>query len=243
MMRRLSFLCAILAIFLVAVVGSVSAQDSSTDQVIHAAGSGNVVGTPDRAQITFSVQTENPDVKVAQSDNAVQMAKVVNAITGAGITQDSLKTSGYSISPVYDNSNSGILNPTVKTYQVTNTLTVTLDNVSRTGEIIDIAVANGVNQANSVQFMLSDTQAQALRSEALKNAVANARSDADTVAGALGVNITGMGTVDITQSYTPVVYSNTQWDVAGAAKSVAAPTPVQPGDITVNAQVAVTYTY
>jgi uncharacterized protein YggE len=243
MMRRLSFLCAILAIFLVAVVGSVSAQDSSTDQVIHATGSGNVVGTPDRAQITFSVQTENPDVKIAQSDNAVQMAKVVNAITGAGITPHSLKTSGYSISPVYDNSNSGILNPTVKTYQVTNTLTVTLDNVSRTGEIIDIAVANGVNQANSVQFMLSDTQAQALRSEALKNAVANARSDADTVAGALGVNITGMGTVDITQSYTPVVYSNTQWDVAGAAKSVAAPTPVQPGDITVNAQVAVTYTY
>ena len=87
-----------------------------------------------------------------------------------------------------------ILNPTVKTYQVTNTLTVTLDDVNRTGEIIDIAVANGINQADSIQFMLSDAQAQALRSEALKKAVANARSDADTVAGALGVNITGIGT-------------------------------------------------
>ena len=78
MMRRLSFICAILAIFLVAAVGTVSAaQDSTLDKVIHAAGSGNVVGTPDRAQITFSVQTENPDVKVAQADNAGQMAKVV----------------------------------------------------------------------------------------------------------------------------------------------------------------------
>ena len=83
--------------------------------------------------------------------------------------------------------------------------------MSRTGEIIDIAVANGVNQADSIQFMLSDAQAQALRSDALRKAVANARSDADTVAGALGVNITGMGTVDITQGYTPVVYSNTRW--------------------------------
>ncbi|MGA2917333.1 SIMPL domain-containing protein [Methanoregula sp.] len=242
MMRRLSLICAILAIFLVASIGSVSAQDSSTDKVIHASGSGNVIGTPDRAQITFSVQTENPDVKVAQSDNANQMAKVIDAIAGAGIPRDSLKTSGYSISPVYDDTTGGILNPKVKTYQVTNTLTVTLDDVSRTGEIIDIAVANGVNQADSIQFMLSDVQAQALRGEALKNAVANARTDADTVAGALGVNITGMGTVDITQSFTPVVYSNSQWDAAGAAKSVA-PTPIQPGEITVNAQVSVTYTY
>jgi uncharacterized protein YggE len=242
MNRRLFLLCAILVIFLVAVVGSVSAQDSTTDKVIHASGSGNVIGTPDRAQVTFSVQTENPDVKVAQSDNAVQMAKVVNAITGAGISQDSLKTSGYTISPVYDDSTSGILNPAVKTYQVTNTLTVTLDDVNRTGEIIDIAVANGVNQADSIQFMLSDAQAQALRGEALKDAVANARADADTVAGALGVNITGTGTVDITQSYTPVVYASNQLGMEGAAKS-AAPTPIQPGDITVNAQVSVTYTY
>ena len=243
MIRRLSFICAILALLLVAAVGTVSAaQDSTMDKVIHAAGSGTVIGTPDRAQVTFSVQTENPDVKVAQADNANQMAKVVDALTGAGIPKDLLKTSGYSITPVYDDSTGGILNTRIKTYQVTNTLTVTLTDVSRTGEIIDIAVANGINRADSIQFMLSDAQAQVLRGQALKNAVANARADADTVAGALGVNITGMGTVDITQSYTPVVYSNHALDSAVAGKSLAA-TPVQAGDITVNAQVAVTYTY
>jgi uncharacterized protein len=243
MMRRLSFICAILALFLLASVGTVSAaQDSTTDKVIHAAGSGTAIGTPDRALVTFSVQTENPDVKVAQADNADKMAKVINAITGAGIPKDLLKTTGYSIYPVYDDSTSGILNQKVRTYRVTNTLTVTLTDVSRTGEIIDLAVANGVNQADSIQFMLSDAQTQALRGDALRKAVANARADVDTVAGALGVNITGMGTIDITQSYTPVVYANYQMDAAGAAKS-AVPTPIQPGDITVNAQVSVTYTY
>jgi uncharacterized protein len=243
MIRRLSFICALLAIFLVAAVGTVSAaQDSTLDKVIHASGSGNAIGTPDRAQVTFSVQTENADVKVAQADNADKMAKVIDAIVGAGIPRDALKTTGYNIYPVYDDTTGGILNQKVKTYRVTNTLTVTLHDVSRTGEIIDIAVANGINQADSIQFMLSDTQAQVLRGQALKNAVANARSDADTVAGALGVNITGMGTVDITQSYMPVVFSNYQLDSAGSAKSLAT-TPVQAGDITVNAQVAVTYTY
>jgi uncharacterized protein YggE len=244
MMRRLTYLCAILAILMMAVVGSVSAAsaDSTTDKVIHASGSGNVIGTPDRVQVTFSVQTENADVKTAQADNAAQMSKVIDALVAAGIPRDALKTTGYNIYAIYDDSASGILNPKVKTYQVTNTLTVTLHDVSRTGDVIDIAVANGVNRADSIQFMLSDAQALALRSDALKKAVANARSDADTVAGALGVNITGMGTVDITQSYMPVAYSNYQMDAVGSAKSLAT-TPVQPGDVTVTAQVSVTYTY
>ena len=61
---------------------------------------------------------------------------------------------------------------------------------------------------SSIQFMLSDEQAQALRTEALKKAVTLARADADVVAAALGVNITGIQSADISQGYTPVVYDN-----------------------------------
>jgi hypothetical protein len=89
--------------------------------------------------------------------------------------------------------------------------------------------------------MLSDEQAQALRSQALAKAIANARSDADTAAAALNVTITGTQTADISQGYTPVVYSNYD-TLASSSKSAAAPTPIQSGDITVTAQVAVTYT-
>jgi uncharacterized protein YggE len=170
------------------------------------------------------------------------MSNVINALVTAGIPKDALKTTGYNIYTIYDDSGSSLLNPEVKAYQVTNTLTVTLHDVSRTGEIIDLAVANGINQADSIQFMLSDAQALSLRNEALKKAVANARADADAVAGALGVTITGVGTVDIYQGYTPTVYSNYQMDAAMGAKSLAA-TPIQSGDITVNAQVSITYTY
>jgi len=244
MKRNYSILCAILAIFLMAAVGSVSAasSDSTTDKVIHASGSGNVIGTPDRVQVTFSVETENSDVRVAQADNAVKMTSVINALVAAGIPHDALKTTGYNINTVYDDSGSGILNPKVRTYQVTNTLTVTLHDVNKTGDVIDLAVANGVNRADSIQFMLSDAQAQALRSEALKKAVANTRADADAVAAAMGVNITGMGTVDISQSFMPVVYSNYAMDSVAMGKTMAS-TPIQSGDITVTAQVSVTYTY
>jgi len=230
-------LCAVMAFG-----GIVSAQDTTPLQnVIQTSGTGTVMGTPDRVQISFSVQTENADVKTAQADNAARMNQVINALATAGVPKDSMKTTGYTIYPVYQDS-SNPLTSKVQTYQVTNTLQVTLTDVTKSGDVIDVAVANGINQISSIQFMLSDTQAAALRAEALKKAVINARADADTVAGSLGVNITGTKNVDISQGYTPVTYDN--FAVSGAMSSKAmVPTPIQPNDVTVTAQVSVTYTY
>ena len=227
-------LCAIVAFGAI-----VSAQTSvPEDHVIHAIGSGDIIGTPDRAQVTFAVETENPDVQVAQQANAAQMNKVIDALAAAGIPQDGLKTTGYTIYPVYDETTS-ILSQKVKTYHVSNTLTVTLHDVNMTGSVIDVAVANGINQASSIQFMLSDEQAQVLRTQALAKAVARARADADTVAAALGTSVVSVKSADITNSYMPVLFENYKANSVGGA--TAAPTPIQPGDVTVNAQVSVTY--
>ncbi|MFY9800715.1 MAG: SIMPL domain-containing protein [Methanoregula sp.] len=242
MMKKIPLLT--LAIVIVAMTCIVSVSAASTDtcdqNVIHATGSGNVIGTPDRAQVTFAVATENIDVKIAQQANAAQMTKVIDALVAAGLPKDALKTTGYNIYPLYDDIVKTPFGQKIRTYQVTNTLTVTLHDVNRTGEVIDIAVANGINQASSIQFMLSDQQAQALRTEALKNAVSRARADADTVAGALGTAVTGVQSVDISGGYAPVLFQNYRTD--NAMEASIAPTPIQPGDVTVTAQVSITYT-
>lgn len=226
----------------VALAGIVSAQVAAPiENVIHATGSGTVTGTPDRVQISFSVETDNPDVRKAQTDNAARMTQVISALVTSGISRDSMKTTGYSIYPVYADNSGGLLNQKVQTYRVTNTLQVTLNDVARSGDVIDTAVTNGINQVSSIQFMLSDSQAQSLRSSALRNAVANARADADAVAGAMAINITGMKNVDISQGYTPIMYDNSFAN--GVASKAAVPTPIQPGDITVTATVTITYTY
>jgi hypothetical protein len=241
MIRKTALLVLGLVIISLALISSAyAANDSSSENVIHASGTGTIIGTPDRAQVTFSVQTENSDVKAAQAENAANMNKVFDALVASGLTRDSLKTTSYNIYPVYEDS-TGILTPKIKTYRVTNTLTVTLHDVSKTGEVIDVAVANGVNQADSIQFMLSDEQSQLLRTEALKKAVLQARTDADTVAAAMGTGVTGVKSADISGGYSPVLFQNYQNDLSTAAKSVA-PTPIQPGDVTVTAQVTITYT-
>jgi len=243
MMKRLGIMVAILLICAMALVGTASAavDTSVTQKVIQTSGSGTVTGAPDRVQLSFSVQTENPDVKTAQSENAAKMTQVINDLVAAGVPRDAIKTTSYNIYPVYQDS-TGILDRKVKTYQVTNTLQVTLIDVSKAGDIIDVAVGAGINEVDSIQFKLSDEQNQILRAEALKKAVAGARSDADVVAGAMGVAITGTQNVDISQGYSPVVY-DTSYVAMGAMAKSSVPTPIQANDVTVTAQVSITYTY
>ncbi len=238
MRHSIAILIAIVLLVALVAIGTVSAADTSTDRTITASGTGSVIGTPDRAQISLAVETENTDVKAAQADNAARMTTVMNALTAAGIPKDALKTTGYNIYPVYDDSKFPV-GQKIKAYRVTNTLTVTLHDVNRTGEVIDIGIANGINQANSIQFLLSDEQAQVLRTEALKEATDRAAADARTVAAALGVNLSSVKTVDVGQGYTPVLFQNfakSDSSIGGGAS-----TPIQPGDITVTATVTVTY--
>jgi uncharacterized protein YggE len=242
MMRRIVLFSAAVLLVAMAVIGSAAASllDSTSDHVIHASGNGNIIGTPDRAQVSLAVETEHPDVKIAQQENAARMRQVIDALVAAGIPEDALKTTGYNIYPVYDDIIKSQNDQKIRSYRVTNTVTVTLHDVNRTGEMIDIGVANGINQASSIQFMLSDEQAQVLRTEALKKAVARARADADTVASALGVQITTIRDVDISSGYSPVLYENY---MAGDMMKAAAPTPIQAGDVTVSATVSVNYLF
>jgi uncharacterized protein YggE len=239
MKRTIRFLTLGILIIALTLIGCASAAtDTASEHVIQTSGTGNVIGTPDRAQVTFAVQTENIDVKLAQAENAQKMAKVHDALIASGLTRDALKTTGYNIYPVYEDS-VGILKPKIKTYQVTNRLTVTLHNVSQTGEVIDTAVENGINEADSIQFMLSDEKAQELRTEALKEAVSRAKSDADTISAAMGTTITGVQRAETGSSYSPVYFQNYAMDSI-SAKSAAA-TPIQSGDITVSATVTIIY--
>jgi len=240
-MQKMRLVVCALVLFAMAMIGCVAAADTSMEHVISVSGSGTVTGTPDRVQISFAVQTQNADVKIAQSSNALAINNVMDALAAAGVPRDQMKTTGYTITQINQQDNNGILSGPAATYQVTNTLLLTLKDTNTTGQIIDTAVNAGANQVNSIQFMLSDEQAQALRSQALTKAITNARADADAVADALNVTITGTQEADVSQGYTPVVYSNYDTTMM-SAKAATAPTPIQSGDITVTAQVSVTYT-
>jgi uncharacterized protein YggE len=232
------FIAVAMLVLLAAIMTPVTAQaDTEKDRVITTSATSEVPVTPDRAQISIGVQTQNADVKIAQQENAVKMNTLVTSLQKAGIDPRDLQTSGYSIYPVYEDSSLGF-GQKIKYYQVTNTLMVTVRDVNRTGEFIDIAVANGANQANGITFTVSDDLMRVARNEALQKAVGEARADADAVAAAVGVKILGVRDISVGGVSPPVVYDRY---AASEMSAKAVPTPIQPGEIRVSAQVSITY--
>jgi uncharacterized protein YggE len=240
MMLQKMILGTIAAIFVLSAIlgNAMAAQDTtpSTERLIYTSTTGEVLAQPDQVEISLAVQTENTDAQVAQQKNAELMASTISALERAGIPADKIKTTGYNIYPVYDDPVS-VLGQKVKMYRVTDTLLVTVTDISRAGEILDLGVANGVNQVNYVSFTLSEGQQKAFRSEALKDAMMRSRNDADTVAIAGGLTITGIKEITVSGGYYPTAVADYRY-LDSAAK---ASTPLVPGDVTVTASVSVTY--
>ena len=222
-----------------------AAENSQTDRVILTSGYGESVTTPDKVMISFAVETTDPDAKIAQQQNAEQIAAVVAALKNAGITENNLKTTGYNIySYTIGEYNPGKWPNGTEVYQVRNTIQMTSYDVSKAGEYIDAAVGAGANSVSSLQFGLSDAKQISERNKALVAAVTAARADANSVASALGVNIVSTGTVSVDQSRYSVSYNSAETMLMKAdATAAGVPTTIQSGELKTTATVSVVYTY
>src|SRR5690606_28308154 len=73
------------------------------------------------------------------------------------------------------------------TFRIINTVRVTVRDAARVGELLSIALQNGANQVNNVQYTISNPGE--LRSQARELAVANAREIATQLAELSGVTL------------------------------------------------------
>ncbi|MEA5037250.1 MAG: SIMPL domain-containing protein, partial [Methanocorpusculum sp.] len=176
--------------------------------------------------------------------NAALMAKVVAALKNAGIKDANIQTTGYTIySYVIGEYNPGKWANGTTVYKVTNTVQIISYDVDKAGSYIDAAVDAGANNVNSLQFGLSDEKLIIERNAAIISAVKSARADADSVSSALGLKISGTGTINVGQSYTPVSYSNAEVMMAKDAAGTRVPTTIESGEIKTTATVSIVYTY
>jgi uncharacterized protein YggE len=208
-------------------VGASTQQTSPTNHTISVSGHGDATATPDMATITVGVQTKGIDAQAALASNSSKLNAVVAAIQAQGVVADHIKTSNLSL----------YLDSPTNDYQASHDVTVTLDSVNKVGTVLDAAVGAGANNAWGVQFGLKDASAQ--QSQALTTAIADARKKANAMASALGVSVTGVGSASEASYSSPIQY-------AGAARASSAPSPatqVQPGLLTISADVSVVYTF
>lgn len=240
MKQKIVFIAVILVIFGALITGTAAANtDACDEKVLYVSGTGSVATAPDRATISLAVQTEHENVVTAQQQNALIMASVIDALKAIGLSSEDLETTGYNIISLREDSDE-LWKSDITYYRVTNTLVVTLKDLNLVGEAIDTAVEAGANRVNYIAFSLSDEKRLELRSEALTAAVRQARGDADAVAGALGMAVTGVKEVQVAGGYIPLQYADTAF--AEEAIGARTPTPViEPSTLDVTATVSITY--
>jgi len=198
-------------------------------------GEGVARAEPDIAYVTTGVLTRGQTAKQAQDGNSRLMNAVVQAIRANGVEEKDIRTSGVSLSPIYERQPN-----TISGYQATNTVRVTVQDVKKTGEILDAAVGAGANINSNVQFGLKDDGA--FRRQALDQAVKSARLKADAIAGAAGLRVAGVQSM-VDESSSGVEAPEMARVAMAAPADAGGAVPVQPGQLAVTARVRVVYSF
>jgi uncharacterized protein len=219
---------------------------------ISTSGSASTKVQPDKFSVTVGVETNGTTAEEAAASNADLMDKVIAALRALGIAEADMSTSNYSVYPIYsviEDVNAcrvmeGFPIPpecysdqVITGYKASNSVTVTLDTDGQidAGEVIDTAIVGGANNVNGVYFFISQEMQQETRDSLIRDAIASARQRAEIAADAVGMEITGVLSINLNDVYFPI-FSRGAFDLSEVA------TPILPGEQEVTNTVNVVYT-
>lgn len=216
--------------------GTILRQESRPTLTVN--GRGESSATPDLAVVQLGVTLDDKDAAAAQTQVNEVLQRTLKALRNLKLAENSIKTSGLSLSPVYEQLDRGRepSRPRVVGYRARNIVQVETQDLALVGKILDAAVAVGANEIQGVSFQLKDDRES--KRAALQRAVAEARTKAETIAEAMGVRLKGVqevveGGVHLIQPRMEIA----RMRLAAADQS----TPVEPGDVRVEANVTVHY--
>jgi uncharacterized protein len=199
-----------------------------------------IIGTakarPDIGIVSSGVSTKSPNAADAMAQNAAAMTKLIVAIKAKGIADKDIQTSSINLSQDYDYS--GDKGPTFRGYEASNSVTVRLRDIKKTGDIFDAMSKSGATNISGPSFSLENMEP--LTEAARTDAMAKAAKQAAFYAKAAGYRTTRLlGISEGMESNFARIQVMDVMDASAEAKS--ASTPVQPGEVT--AAVSITLKY
>ncbi len=221
---------AIVAVVLVSLVlAGCGAAAPAQPRTLVVTGTGKVEVAPDLVTVNLGVQTVGEDIAQVVAENNRRSQRVQQAVLALGVAQEDVRTISFNVSPQEQYDETG--NPTgVTVYWVDNTVTVTLRQVDRLGELLQAAVDAGANTIQGVSFSVDDPSAA--EAEARQLAMQDARARAEMLAQAAGAALGEPVSIN-TSVFVPSPYAGGIGGGGGV--------PVSPGMAEVQVQVYVTY--
>jgi uncharacterized protein YggE len=206
--------------------GTAHGSARSSNRTITVTGSATARGAPDTAVFTFGVSSTGATAKSTLAANAAQMRRIIVALVRTGIARADIQTQDVSVYP--RTNESGV----VEGYSVNGSVTATVRRLARAGAAVDAAVAAGANETSGPQF--DQSSRSELTHRALRDAFADARTRAETLAKEAGSSLGEVRRIEEAAAPQPV-------PIGMYAERLAAKTPIEPGTQQVQATVTVTF--
>jgi uncharacterized protein len=220
-----------LMLLFLAVPNATAATENNTSKLT-VQGDGKVTASPDMATIVLGVETQNASAAGAVRENAGLMNETINALKAAGIAENNIQTSSFSLTTMpQDQPKMANEKPKAPVFLATNQVTVKLNNTTDVSRVLDAAVSAGSNSIQQVSFDLRDPRPQ--NDRAMTLAIEDARRQAEVAANAAGVKLGRV--LEITEGYGYVAPTAKKALFADIA------TPIQSGQLEVSASVTVIY--
>ena len=202
--------------------------DEPSAPTIRVQAEGQVEAAPDRVSLSVRVVNQARQSADAAATNGKTTRAVLSAlrrVTGKGAE---IKTSGYSITPRFEQSKPNTPRKLVG-YQVRNSITLRSDDLDGIGAAIDAATEAGANEMDSLSFEIQDDFT--LKLQALAEATRRARAKADAIAKALGTSVDRVISVEEQGGTSGPLRMQARFASKGS-------TPVEVGNLTLRATVS-----
>jgi len=212
---------------------SVPAQQNTG---IWVTGRGETTAVPDIATLSLGIEAQGSTVAEAQSQAAVAMDKVMQALKDNGIDKKDIQTQQYSIYPITtwdkDENREEIIG-----YRVTNLVVAKIRKVDKVGAVIDaVAKAGGdYTRIQGISFTVDDPAPY--YEEARNKAVQDAENKAKQFASLTGIKLGKPTYISEGAVYLPV--TSKAYLSEGAAP--APETPISPGELKITINVQIVY--
>jgi uncharacterized protein YggE len=204
-------------------------------------GVGRERGTPDVAELRIAVEQNAPTAQAASQAAAKAAGQVVETLKKEVGADGRVDTASFQLTPVYRTDpptpQTRSRGPEIVSYTAINELAVRTRRLDRIGALLDAAIAAGAGRVSSLAFTVDDPAP--LQARALRAAGTDAAAQAAAIAEALHVTLKG-----VLEATTETVEPPMPKHFRGAmmhADAAMAPTPIEPGEVTADARVRVTY--
>jgi hypothetical protein len=170
-------------------------------------GSGTVYAKADIANIEVGLKTSTKKTAAeATAESTDKMNKITAELTKLGIADKDMQTSNYTLSPVYNYTNAK--GQELVGYEVTQTLTLKIRDLSKIGDIIAKTTEQGANQVGNISFTIDDEFA--LKNQARELAISKAKEKATLIAAQSGMKLGEVKSVieNTDPVVSPIMYTN-----------------------------------